>query len=271
MQNNISIKIVCITCFITISSLNGQNPIDSVFNDDGTLKHVRLLQNERFNAHAIRFFKKTKNERERNKPLYDSLLLGDGSVFIRLNSIIKHINDNANIYVHREIRTKPQDLGFLGSYSYLFKNFSNLSVTIRYDNDTTPVLLIVDEFDPVRGSNTFKQSFFQGGIVTDTVNPILVGCGNLGMVALMFDNRNFISQISLYPKNSEEYIESYEFYDYLNCKKHTFFNKRDNTFEEYFYHLNSNLKKIIIYENNNGIRGRKKSEIQFDKDGNIIK
>ena len=255
--------------FYTVNLLSQSNS-DTTYFDNGNLKSAKLLSNIRDNSHAIRFYRESQNALDENIPLYDSLLVGNGSMNQKFSDKIIYYNDSTSLKLYHVpyYIEGDQIKDFKGVYSYLFREFDDLSISVHYNSDTSISRFRVSQFDVEKKGYSSKALYFDGRITTSPGVTVFVNCGEIGVTELIFSDNNFLKMISFYRKNKKHKVV-YEFLDDFNIKSYSHHSGNSENRIDKLYHMNGNIKKVSVFKTKEK-GGELISEKYFDLNGNLL-
>lgn len=269
--------------------IKGQDePIDTIFYENGDLLSIKYKKSGRYGYSAIRYFKNSFNILDKNRPIVDTIYNNN----FANKKDWTHYNGSTRILLHDESYvwiSKTTKYGnnkdsvfnlIRGGYEFLFRDLDDLQITIGYTKDTMILSLCIDIHDSIRQGNSFREhfyrSYYQNGAKFESGEGYhLYECGQHGTLELEFSTNNLLQKIYFYPKDKDKHATYYEFYDNFFCAKHGFLQGRLPVGEWHEYHTNGNIKSVGNYEiqEKNGVKESIKSGKWkcFREDGSIIK
>jgi len=282
------VNILILSFFILRCNIFSQE-LDTSFISEG-ITFIKIDNGERFSNPMIRYFKRSNNIIDQNKPIIDTIFIGVSSGINNWNvydgPVRIFLHDKSNLWIGKYNKTGSRNdsvyMRIEGYYCYLFKDIFDLEIEISYNRDTNITFFSCSKYDTIKQAYTYTHLYYlnrfqgNGTKFSKGEGNHIYQCGNYGTLELNFSEKNLLESIRFF-SNSDSIITEYTFYDNFFCKSYGHFNNKLKPIGDWYeYYDNGNLKSIgskMLDKNMNGVEISIKNGkwYYFDISGNLIR
>lgn len=258
---------------------------DTIWYSYKNINYIKIYKSVKFNS-EIRYYKKSKNLYDLNKPLIDTVYRND--IANKENwsyyegTVKKYLHNNNSLNIQKNTksgqRTDTIFRQIKGTYCYYLEDAFNLQLCLSYNNDSLIDYISLEQIDTTKSWDNHTKLFFinrfnkQTGIILGNGEyDNIYTCGELGTLIIKCKNKNVIEKLIFSFNSKENNSIQLTMYDNYSCKTFEYLKNGVNFGSYYEYYENGNLKCKGEY----GFKiGNEKIEkigkwIYFNEDGSI--